>query len=501
MRKFGDNYCHGALTFDLDKHCQKKCQRNCKENYYNLNIEIEKALRIDENVHDMLDRNMSIVILVGNDRDSVYIAEPKYVLVEYISDLGGLFGLYFGIALVDISQYIKYVFTRLKTILLKLELRLMKKLFTNMKNILKAIITKIELLVKIKWKNFAKFMTLPLLIYQMSLLIYDYFQFSTQIRFEFLDYKISGNKYLLSEFPAITVCTENMFEHIFFDINYDWVFSDHKSLLDQYDKILSSKINVTHYENIPPYNSSRKWRTYPEYKYEEWKIQQYYQRYTESIENNVVKYFMKYYIKKALQFVTKPFHHDFRKTEFHLNILRNFFVANNRYELHRMLNYYQDKFNNGINNTVDIGRFYNEHLEIKNLYCEREEYCPIIAPLSKLEGPSGICYTYYMNDQNNNYSDIIRITEDKLSEKLTYYVDIPDYLKFNYYIHHHTTLSNKHQENSVLVNDLEKEQDKIVRITKTEYEKLPFPYETNCQDYKNGSQSYCLNDCFNTNVS
>ena len=57
-----------------------------------------------------------------------------------------------------------------------------------------------------------------------------YFQYSTQTNYNFISYNISENKYSLNEFPAITVCNEQMFEKILFKDYYDPELVDLKQL-------------------------------------------------------------------------------------------------------------------------------------------------------------------------------------------------------------------------------------------------------------------------------
>ena len=57
-------------------------------------------------------------------------------------------------------------------------------------------------------------MTMSLLSYQILYLVYTYLTFSTESRYSFLAYDMKDSKHSINEFPAITVCTEQIFEEL-----------------------------------------------------------------------------------------------------------------------------------------------------------------------------------------------------------------------------------------------------------------------------------------------
>ena len=169
----------------------------------------------------------------------IYHAEPSLQLVDFISNIGGLFGLYFGLSFIDISQLLKNIGRRIRSFLQNLIFyRKMKRLIEYLKLSQMVILKYIKRITKIPWKSILTLISSPFFISKIFDLIINYFHFPTQISFEFVEYQQNHQKISTNEFPAITVCTEHMFEKAFFDQYY--TFYQESSL---YNRNIRSKAN------------------------------------------------------------------------------------------------------------------------------------------------------------------------------------------------------------------------------------------------------------------
>ena len=168
-------------------------------NYYELTLENENF-----GFHESF-----INILSKNYKEFHYIAEIDLNFTEFIAKFGGLMGLYFGLTFIDLSILLKRIAIFVKILLIKL---LYKQRVKTIIEYLKVSIKKIEYLIrklpKLPWKKIVSGISFPLLFSQMVILLFQYFQYSTQTSFEFIEYKIRENQISIDEFPAITVCNE-----------------------------------------------------------------------------------------------------------------------------------------------------------------------------------------------------------------------------------------------------------------------------------------------------
>ena len=190
--------------------CRSKCPKSCHQVYYRPVLESDNYL---------IDNNTRIVVKNRRIKEFFYQAQPKLDFVIFIANIGGLFGLYLGISFVDFSIILKRVFYITRSYLVYIlhiyimKIRILKRLI----NFLKLLIKIISYLQIIKWKTIITMISIPVLLSQNYYLISDFFQYSTQISFEFIAYKEMDNKYSINEFPAITVCNEHLLDRYLFD--------------------------------------------------------------------------------------------------------------------------------------------------------------------------------------------------------------------------------------------------------------------------------------------
>ena len=155
--------------------CQKECPKHCSQKY--------KKLKIESSINNF---NGDSYIKIFNKRAKQYFyqAESQLSIIKYIADLGGLFGLYLGISLIEMGKVIKNCISTLKRFL---------NYFKNMKYIkiiklniyFQKINTLLNYLHRINFSLISKILFNPILIFELFSMINLYFQYSTQTNYQF----------------------------------------------------------------------------------------------------------------------------------------------------------------------------------------------------------------------------------------------------------------------------------------------------------------------------
>ena len=189
------------------------CQHlGCRHNFYKLSL--------DNDIFNYND-NSEIKIKQSKNKQLIYNAEPSLELVDFLSNIGGLFALYFGLSFIDISDIFKLITRRIRFYLQKIIFyRKILAFIRFLKLSHFKILQYIKLITKIPWKMILTIFSSPFFVSQMFDLTINYFHYSTKISFEIVEYKQQNQKISINEFPAITICTEHIFEKAFFDQYY-----------------------------------------------------------------------------------------------------------------------------------------------------------------------------------------------------------------------------------------------------------------------------------------
>ena len=359
----------------------------CRHDFYKITL--------DNNIFDY---NSDSVLMIKNSRKKnlIYHAEPKSGFVDFISNIGGLFGLYFGLSFIDISDILKSITRRIIFHLQRLILnRKIKALIEYLKLSRDKIMKLIKRITKIRWKIFLTFLSSPFFISQMFNLVINYFQYSTQISYDFVEYQQKNQKISINEFPAITVCTEHMFEKQFFDkyyIYYNPYFNHNrpywfKNLFTDHSIIGYGKGDCSQIAG-----SAR---------------DDYYDVNLTTCNINIFTFLGQ--LKNNLEI----------KNNF--KFLSQYFDINNEEEYHQVISKIEDKYRIGLNGTLDLLDFFVNHHNCLTLY-EPNIECNNLKPTIKMLSPFGKCHTYLMgNNKNETFIDKIQIsTGDKPGELKTY---------------------------------------------------------------------------------
>ena len=216
------------LLFDANRSYYKTCEnlsvntinilRSCKQDYYKINLE-SNLLKTHGN---------SKIRIQGNNLvEHKYTAFPRMGLVEFVTNIGGLFSLYLGMSFIDMSEIIKQLIPLAKKISRWLKKLTVFRFFRDKIFKFIIIIFKVEKFIEIiDWKRLFTIISIPVLVFQFYSSINDYLSFSTELSFEFISYNRNITKYSLSDFPAITVCNEHIFDKILFEPEFIEVYNE-----------------------------------------------------------------------------------------------------------------------------------------------------------------------------------------------------------------------------------------------------------------------------------
>ena len=220
------------IMFNSNQIYQKLCENSsvfktnifdrCKQDYYKINFEINLPKSYS---------NSTIRIRGNNLVEHKYTAFARMGLIEFMANIGGLFGLYLGMSFIDMSKMVKQLIPLAKKISNWLKKLTVFKFFRNKYfKFLINIFNVQKFIEMIDWKRLFTIMSIPVLIFQFYTSINDYLYFSTELNFEFIPYNRNLTKYLFSDFPAITVCNEHIFDKILFEPEFIEVYNESISI-------------------------------------------------------------------------------------------------------------------------------------------------------------------------------------------------------------------------------------------------------------------------------
>src|SRR5882724_9629919 len=191
--------------------CDKHCVRNCIEEYHKLVFDYQFSFR---------ELNSEIVIKYQKSPEFYYKSEPKYTFVLFLSNIGGLFGLWFGLAFIDVSVVMK---TSLKYLINKFNFQTILMIFQCILNFSKILqlLRKLKYylgkLQQINWRIILTLITIPFISHQLIQLIHNYLQFSTQIEVRIKYLNISSEDKFMN--PVITKCNSIDLKPLLFEKN------------------------------------------------------------------------------------------------------------------------------------------------------------------------------------------------------------------------------------------------------------------------------------------
>ena len=478
--------CEKLQNISIDiKHCYKKCPKNCLQIYNKLNIKTSI---------DNYDGNSYLKIVNERTKKFSYQAGSQLKIIEYFANMGGLFGLYLGISLIEMGKFIKYSILITKNFLNYLTnikiLRMIKfKKWLQKFNFL------LDNIDKINFTLISKLLINPVLMYELLSMVNLYFQYSTQTNYEFKFYNISDNKYSINEFPSITVCTEQLFEKVWFEDYYD------------FDTVIKS-----HFNDLSKKTFSLEKKTQ--------KICKNSLSYLNYIQTNITNYHVKfpmiYYVFRNLHYYDYTLEEKswqtetFDKLSFHhlemkmfcnksipmLQFIIDKLLSNNYSEFDNKMLQFEDKYSHGLSPLKQMFDFYGQHYSCQTNKPSID--CSQINPTKSLLSPSGKCQTFLSNRDSilSHIKNIDININVFIDTSLRTYI-FPHYLIHRILIQDESHLPSYKSIEIIPVSNYKFRQDLMaIELKKTVIKRLEKPYDTKCHDYGKSNQIDCLNKCF-----
>ena len=429
------------------KICERNCIKNCYQVYYRTILE--------DKGHNF-NRNFNIKIKYRNTKNFHYIAIALKEVKDLMSDIGGLFGLWFGFSFIDIYYVFNLFSFRLKRLLLGLlKLKFFRKIKLELSKIIINVLFMLKTFEKIQFKMILKIISFPFFAVQIYRSFYEYLQYSTQISVEFVDYSKSENMYSIEDFPAITVCNEHRFENYLFDKNY---LTSINSIISQINLFKSSSVIKKKYFNL-----------------------------NLKTTNVFIRQILNY-----INFVIKR--EDLSDVFLDLNIFQKFLDyldVNNSSQF--------NKLKRKLDFTELSSNFYGQHHRCieHGEFRQHQDTCGATHIIS----PYGKCKTYHSDVTNRSNKFIDFIIVDEFRPKMyNFDLDLNSYLRTRVFIHPSTSCPISDDEEFILDDYYKHRGVKVLtKINKVVFLELPEPYDTGCQSYHSSNQFECLNHCYYEN--
>ena len=447
--------------------------------------------------------NSKISIKFRNSLQYEYSSEKKYSFTDFMSNIGGLFGLWFGISFVDMSQLFQTISMNIKNYLLAhIDFNRILSLLIKLKRFkfiiffiyfVKKFKIGIKYIDKINWENVIKVFSLPFIIYQIWDLTDDYLKYPMDVSVEWFPYKDSNYRLSDESIPAITVCYEHIFERILFDQNIQDSFNynmNHSKIGYIYslgyieDRIQTNDTNIQNligfYYNIFRNNIIASFE-----------ISQFYQTYyNESIKEVFLqrkKSETKILLKDSLLYYLDVNN----KTEF---IERQFRLNDKTFNDFNLIQKQLDFFNSIL--SCGLGHTKTVFFKINFNKCDKfRKDIRILSPLGK-------CFTYLSQIEQDQFKDNRDFKTDivfTIREYRTFESTLQNirYFKKRFFIHSSKELPD------FTTNEFELTDNSVIQLNsyriaynRIDFKKLPKPYETNCHNYGNSNRFECLNECY-----
>ena len=408
-----------------------------------------------------------------------YKCENKYSFVDFMSNIGGLFGLWFGITFIDMSQLIRIFLRKIEYFIfsyinLYYILLILAKIKAN--KMMKILLDNLKILIvnlkNFNWKRIIQIISLPFIVYQIWKLTDNYLNFPTEVSVERIPNRDSLNRLSDESIPAITVCYEHIFERFLFDDKQKEYFNYMIGIIDKEFDI--------YYEDEKSYIINLKTKNY------------------------YIQLFTKFFIQNILGFID-PVKFSNNKIKFN-KILTYYLDVNNETEFNERLKYLNDKTLNDLNGTkveFDFFSFITRSLfYYENQYINSYEDS-FNTTLEKLEilSPFGKCYTHLSNIKGSHKRDIpfdsvhlMTIQESRYREGFR---NSLHYVNKKIFIHSSEVFPDLTAEEIQLTdNNINQLNDYTIFIERTDFKKLPKPYKTNCRNYGKSNRFHCLNNCY-----
>ena len=409
-----------------------------------------------------------------------YQAQAKVDLLETVTNIGGLLGLYIGLSIVDLRDIAKTMLARMVTLLESITSVLFLRIFMiKSKKVMKKIFLYLRKLKRLPLRNIINLITTPILLIQLFYLVYEYLQYPTQFSTEFPSLEKNSsdiNSRLISskEYPDITLCHRISFLEAFRNKSSDILITEAINLMDDfnvssidYDQAIT--LYKKHLSIIDLKNIFR-------YRVEIFII-------LPMLKTKWLRIWFTYYLYEIYNQILTTAHDSEVLTEyfqFALEFMIKYIVANSLDDYRMRMEPITNIDEYGLNGTFDMFRFFNTIRHIKTR---------IGSQWVKLNQTNMSLMKYGMCTKQSAALQLINQYIDRL-------INIPIFgsslFQYTMILHPYGTIPVPHLN----VFQFENSRDEMIILKKYTLEKLPSPYDTNCQQYEQGNQHQCLNDCY-----
>ena len=459
------------------KVCDKKCTKSCSQVYHTMSL---------DNKYYLTNSDSKIKIKFKSSQEFHYKTEIKETFVLYLSDIGGLISLWFGLSVIDLSSLIKSLFGKLKIYLMNIKIMHLEKIKLILNRL--AIKIRVSLLFErinaiilrihdFKWHLFFTVITIPILLYQLYELVDSYLQFSTEVSVDIISYRDSDDIIRYNHLPAITVCNDNIFEEILFNNKTRPALTKAilmaKPVNDFNESLFSLKSTDPFIKDQILFHLNLLKSRYMNYDF-----------------NNILKHKHKY--QTLIDFLDVNDRQEFDENIQKFNNKSAFGLNKTNLEI----NLYKKDFYCEINGEYIL---FDENL--RNTYDSRVIYYHNVFQTTKILSPFGKCFTYFYKLEESRYKTNLFLSPDLMSlNDDSYKGYLRNKLKlFNRRILFHSSDSLPvltTEENFFTDTTVTKFVRFLTRIERFEFQRLPKPYDTNCQMYENRTRFQCLNECY-----
>ena len=465
-RNYIKNFCVERIDLEIERNiCQQKCPQNC---YQSFNILIFQNF---SNFKYKYSRDSVLKISNKQIKNIHYQAQISVDLIQCFTDIGGLFGLYIGLSLVDLGDIAKKMFTKGITFLeIFLSIYCLENLKIKSKKIIKKILIYLRFMKKVPLRYIINIITTPILLLQLFYLVNEYFQYPTVQDTEFPLFETNAsinNKGRISakEFPAISLCHRIDLHEAFFNTSIE--------------NLLDKAVDMTGYANKSFINHGEAMRRIKNSVMEAEKM---YNLMMAMIPRkwtriNFLDYF--YYIKEIIEIDSDQYPQKIH-VPFLLEHLIKYIVANSLDEFEHNMEHIYDIDRYGLNGTLDMFKFFNIHTVVE----AKSGFQWVRLQKKQLSlTPYGMCSTvtpgHELVNQFINQLSVSNIFQ-------------AEYIKLNLFLHTDDTLPVRQVKTFYLENAL----NMIIILRKYTLEKLPSPYDTHCQPYEEINQQECFTKCY-----
>ena len=428
-----------------------------------------------DNKYYALSTDSKIKIKYKLSQDFHYKSEIKITFLLFLSNIGGIIALWLGLTIIDSSALITAIIDRSKRFSLTTKfISMCKHIFQLTSSYLLRILgQRMNFLINcfkgIEWRTVITIITFPLLLYQIYELVDSYLQFSTEVSVEIISYRDSENNIRYNVLPAISVCNEIIIDELLSDNQtkqYLWQKLDEKHSYWKYFLEPDFKHNPTdpHFQELKEYLSG-----YFEFNYQTTRSFAFFKKY---LDVNSLNEFLTN-IKSLKKNISNVFTEiESEISEYYSSLFQPFLLTEQKQE-------------HDINNVEKLSSLIivNSHLNMNS--------------------PFGKCFSYFFNFYEKQKKDALALY---LTTKIA---TISSFLNRNNHDSLLPLMSTKfliHSNNSlpVLTNDeliltdtcVTQPSSHNVNLRKYLFEKLPKPFDTNCQMYENITYFQCLNECY-----